>query len=153
MSDFQVWDLCFGKIWCHDYLPNDISTTNNSQGQSLNLSNLNFPKIKKLKKVSSDVWTCTTYNEKTMLFLPKLYSKTVFSLKMSYSFYFGSRGNLDFPDFPPKKFYNITYWFWNRFALRRNLEHVSRPCKLTLMNLNHTKSGHYKLSLLNCCSS
>ena len=32
------------------------------------------------------------------------------SLKMAISCCFGLRGNLDFPDFPQKKFYNINYW-------------------------------------------
>ena len=32
------------------------------------------------------------------------------SLKMAISCCFGLRGNLDFPDFLPKKFYNINYW-------------------------------------------
>ena len=32
------------------------------------------------------------------------------ALKMAYSCCFGLKGNLDFPDFPQKKFYNINYW-------------------------------------------
>ena len=32
------------------------------------------------------------------------------ALKMAYSCCFGLRGNLDFPDFLQKKFYNINYW-------------------------------------------
>ena len=32
------------------------------------------------------------------------------ALKMAYSCRFGLRGNLDFPDFPQKKFYIINYW-------------------------------------------
>ena len=39
--------------------------------------NLNIPKFKKLKKVCSNVGTCTK-NVKTILFLAKLYSKTVY---------------------------------------------------------------------------
>ena len=29
---------------------------------------------------------------------------------MAYSFYFSIQENLDFPEFPQKKFYNINYW-------------------------------------------
>ena len=32
------------------------------------------------------------------------------ALKMAYSCCFGLRGNLDFPEFLQKKFYNINYW-------------------------------------------
>ena len=47
-----------------------------------------------------------------MLFLSKtiLYLELFIALKMAYSCYFGLRGNLDFPDFLQKKFYNINYW-------------------------------------------
>ena len=49
-------------------------------------------------------------------------SKTTFTLKlfiafkMAYSCCFDERGNLDFPDFLQKKFYNINVWFgYSRF--------------------------------------
>ena len=48
-------------------------------------------------------------NVKTMLFLSKTMLKNRFSFKISYSCRFGLRGNLDFPDFLQKKFYNINY--------------------------------------------
>ena len=42
--------------------------------------------------------------------------------KMAYSCCFGLRGNLDFPDFLQKKFYNINYWssgYGRRLMFRR----------------------------------
>ena len=49
------------------------------------------------------------------------------AFKMAYSCSFGFRGNLDFPDFLQKKFYNINNWRWgeNKFlrgALGRRKE-------------------------------
>ena len=39
------------------------------------------------------------------------YAKKLFiTFKMTYYCCFGLRGNLDFPDFLQKKFYNINYW-------------------------------------------
>ena len=35
--------------------------------------------------------------------------KLFIAFKIAYSCCFGLRGNLDFPDFLPKKFYNINY--------------------------------------------
>ena len=40
------------------------------------------------------------------------------ALKMAYCCCLGLRGNLDFPDFLQKKFYNINYW---SSILQRNL--------------------------------
>ena len=37
--------------------------------------------------------------------------KLLISFKISNSCCFGFRRNLDFPDFPPKKFHNINYWY------------------------------------------
>ena len=40
----------------------------------------------------------------------QIYTQKLFtSFKMPYSRYFGFRGNLEFPDFIQKKFYNINY--------------------------------------------
>ena len=36
--------------------------------------------------------------------------KLFIAFKMAYSCHFGLRGNLDFPDFLQKKFYNINCW-------------------------------------------
>ena len=46
---------------------------------------------------------------KQCYFQAKLYSKTVFAFKIAYSCFFSLRGNLDFPEFLQKKFYNINY--------------------------------------------
>ena len=37
--------------------------------------------------------------------------KLFIAFKMAYSFCFGLSGNLDFPDFLQKNFYNINYWW------------------------------------------
>ena len=67
--------------------------------------NLDFPKIKKLKKVCSDVCTYLHKNVKTVLFSSKTIVFTCFfAFKMAYSCGFGLRGNLDFWDFLRKSF-------------------------------------------------
>ena len=43
------------------------------------------------------------------IFKPNYAQKLFIALRMVYSFCFGLRGNLDFPDFLQKKFYNINY--------------------------------------------
>ena len=62
--------------------------------------NLDFPKIQKLNKICSDVWTCTKMSTQCY-FQAKLFSKTVY-FKMASSYSFSSGGNLDFPDFVQK---------------------------------------------------
>ena len=42
-------------------------------------------------------------------FHAKLYSKTFYYILIAYSFCFSFGGNLDFPDFLQRKFYNINY--------------------------------------------
>ena len=47
--------------------------------------------------------------ENNAIFMQNYVQKLFIALKMAYSFCFGLRGNLDFPDFLQKKFYNINY--------------------------------------------
>ena len=74
--------------------------------------NLDFPKIKKLTKVCSSVWTCTKMWKQLTLFLAKLLTlKLLIAFKMAYSCSFSScnlqlRRNLDFLQ---KKFFNFDY--------------------------------------------
>ena len=56
--------------------------------------NLDFSKIKKLKKLCSECWTCTKMG-KQYYYKVKLYSEIVFCFKMAYSCCFSWRGNLD----------------------------------------------------------
>ena len=46
-------------------------------------------------------------NENYAIFKQNYTPELLIALKMVYSCFFGLRGNLDFPDFPQKKFYNI----------------------------------------------
>ena len=45
--------------------------------------------------------------ENNAIFMQNYVQKLFIAFKMVYSFCFGLRGNLDFPDFLQKKFYNI----------------------------------------------
>ena len=70
--------------------------------------NLDFPKAKKLNKVRSNILTLTKMWSQAIF--KQSYTLELFiSLKMAISCCFGLRGNLEFPDFPPKFFYNINY--------------------------------------------
>ena len=73
--------------------------------------NLDFPKVKKLNKVCSNVWTCSKM-WKQCYFKQNNALELFISLKMAISCCFGLRGSLDFPDFLQIKFYNINYWHW-----------------------------------------
>ena len=68
--------------------------------------NLDFPKIKKLKKVCSDVWTCTKMWEQCY-FQAKLYSKAVYCFEKGLFMQFWLKVKSRFSRFPPKRFYNI----------------------------------------------
>ena len=46
--------------------------------------------------------------EKYAIFKQNYTPELLIALKMVYSSFFGLRGNLDFPDFHQKKFYNIS---------------------------------------------
>ena len=70
--------------------------------------NVDFPKIKKLKKVCYNVLTCTKMS-KHSIFKQNCTLKLFISFKISYSCCFSFRGNLEFPDFLHKKFYNINW--------------------------------------------
>ena len=73
--------------------------------------NLDFHKIKKLNKVSFNDWNFTKCENNAIL--KQNYTQKLFiSFKRSYSCCFGLRGNLEFPDFLQKKFYNINYRCW-----------------------------------------
>ena len=78
-------------------------------------ANLDFPKIKKLNKGCSNVWTCSKMS-KQCYFKQNNALELFISLKMAISCCFGLRGNLDFPDFLQIKFYNINYRsnFWRK---------------------------------------
>ena len=70
--------------------------------------NLDFPIIKKVKKVSSDVWTRIKCENNAVL--NQNYALKLFTtFKMAYSCCFNLGWNLDIPESPPKKFYNIDY--------------------------------------------
>ena len=68
---------------------------------------LDFPKIKKMKNVCSDIWTCTKLWK---LFLSKsTYTLNLFfAFKMAYSCCFSWGGNLDFLDLVQKKIITST---------------------------------------------
>ena len=66
--------------------------------------NLENPKIKKLNKVCSDVWTCTKMGK--LCFLKLNYTILYFFISCCFSY----GGDLEFLDFLQKKFYNINYW-------------------------------------------
>ena len=71
--------------------------------------NLDFPKIKTLNKIGSNVWTCTKM-WKLCYFKQNFTLELFVAFKTANSCCFGLRGNLDFPDFLQKQFYNINYW-------------------------------------------
>ena len=77
--------------------------------------NLNFPKIKKLNTVGSNVCTCTKMWK--LCYFKQNYTLELFvAFKMAYSCCFGLRGNRDFPDFLQKSFKHqlrndLTYYF------------------------------------------
>ena len=48
--------------------------------------------------------------ENNAIFKQNYTQKLFISFKISYYCCFGLRGNLEFPDFLQKKFYNINYW-------------------------------------------
>ena len=48
--------------------------------------------------------------ENNAIFKQNYTLELLIALKMVYSCFFGLRGNLDFPDFLQKKFYNINPW-------------------------------------------
>ena len=79
--------------------------------------NLDFPKIKEFKNVCSDVWTCIKMLKQCYFQL--YYIQTLFICsKVAFSCSFSKGGNLEFLDFPPKKFYNIDYRT-KRFLLKK----------------------------------
>ena len=51
--------------------------------------------------------------ENNAIFKQNYTQKLFIAFKISYSCCFGFRGNLEFPDFLQKKFYNINYWSFN----------------------------------------
>ena len=53
--------------------------------------------------MSEPAQKCENYAIFKQNYTPEL----LIALKMVYSCFFGLRGNLDYPDFPQKKFYNI----------------------------------------------
>ena len=55
--------------------------------------------------MSEPAQKCENYAIFKQNYTPEL----LIALKMVYSCFFGLRGNLDFPDFLQKKFYNINY--------------------------------------------
>ena len=71
--------------------------------------NLEYPKLKKLNKVCSNVWTCTKLWKQCYFYI-NLYSRTVYGFYNGLCLLFQFRGNLEFIDFLQKKFCNITYW-------------------------------------------
>ena len=71
--------------------------------------NLDFPKVKKLNKLvlmSEPAQKCENY----AIFKQNHTLELFIALKSAYCCCLGLRGNLDFPDFLQKKFYNINYW-------------------------------------------
>ena len=50
------------------------------------------------------------FNQNYAIFNQNYTQKLFISFKISYYCCFGLRGNLEFPDFLQKKFYNIIYW-------------------------------------------
>ena len=67
--------------------------------------NLDFPRIRKLKKVCSDVWLCTKMLNNAIS--KQNYIHTLLSaFKMAYLYCFSLVGYLDFLDFFQKRFYN-----------------------------------------------
>ena len=64
--------------------------------------NLDFPKFKKLKKVCSDVWTCTKMWEQCY-FQAKLYSNAVYCFEKGLFLQFWLKVKSRFSRFPPKK--------------------------------------------------
>ena len=50
--------------------------------------------------------------------------KLLIAFKMDYSCCFSSAGNMDFPEFPPKKFYNINYR--RERELKTEIEHQQK---------------------------
>ena len=61
--------------------------------------NLDFPKIKKLKKICDNVWTCTKMWKQCTI-CNQNYTIELFNFfKISYTCCFGFRWNLEFPDF------------------------------------------------------
>ena len=69
--------------------------------------NLDFDKIKKLKKVCSDVWTCTKMLKHFWLFLAKNTLKLFIAVKMAYSCSF-SKNIFTKYRFPSKSFITFT---------------------------------------------
>ena len=67
--------------------------------------------------------------------------KLFIAFKMAYSCCFGLRGNLDFPDFLQKKFYNIGYWKGFNQRILTYFVRGSITIRLTscLTDLNSTK--------------
>ena len=57
--------------------------------------------------MSEPAQKCESYEA---IFKPNYTPELFIALKMAYSCCFVSRGNLDFPDFLQKRFYNIYYW-------------------------------------------
>ena len=71
--------------------------------------NLDFPKIKKFKKVWSGVWTCTKML-KQWYFKQNYTLKLFFAFKMAYFCWFSLWGKSIFSRFPPKKVLKIIFW-------------------------------------------
>ena len=70
--------------------------------------NVDFPKIKKLKKVCWDVWTCTKMWKHCAIFNQIYTLKLYIAFKMAYSCCFSLGGNIDFPEFLQKSFITST---------------------------------------------
>ena len=65
--------------------------------------NLDFPKIKKLKEVCSEVWTCTKMLNQCAIFKQNNNPKLSIVFEMANYCRFSLGGNLDFIDFLQKK--------------------------------------------------
>ena len=73
--------------------------------------------------------------ENYAIFKQNYTQKLFISFKISYYCCFGLRGNLEFPDFLQKKFYNINY----------RLEYRKSVCKPLLID---SHSLHYKMTAI-----
>ena len=74
--------------------------------------------------MSEPAQKCENYEA---IFKQNYTSELLIALKMVYSCFFGLRGNLDFPDFLQKKFYNINSRpkRQNRFEAQKTLSNLA----------------------------
>ena len=96
--------------------------------------NLDFPKIKTLKKVcsmSEPAQKCENHAIIKQNYTLKLF----ISFKISHSCYFGQRGNREFPDFLHKKFYNVNYCWENVHKRLRGFYTMSDQVSVHFMKL------------------